>query len=165
MGEKHYNIESSYMSGATMRTIIAVFAILMLSAAPVPAAETVLADPKPGWDNPRKILLQVSQNDVQHINNVFHNAVNLQKFYGQDNVKVAIVAYSGGLRPFLAQDSALAERVASLAAYDIEFLACGNTLDSMGKTKADLLPGLEVVTAGIAEIVERQLRGWHYIAP
>lgn len=148
-----------------MRTVIAVLAILMLSMAPAPAAETMLADPKPSWDNPRKILLQITHDDDRHVNNVLHNAVNLQKFYGQDNVKVAILAYAGGLRAFLTKDSKVTERVASLTNYDIEFLACGNTLEAMNKTKADLLPGFEVVTAGVAEIVERQLRGWHYIAP
>lgn len=148
-----------------MRAILAFLAVLMLSLAPARAAETQLADPKPGWDNPRKILLQITHDDPRHVNNVLYNAINLQKFYGQDNVKVAIVAYASGVRAFLKGESKVAERVSSLKDYDVEFLACGNTLDTIGKSKADLLPGVDMVTAGIAEIVERKLKGWHYIAP
>jgi intracellular sulfur oxidation DsrE/DsrF family protein len=29
----------------------------------------------------------------------------------------------------------------------------------------DLIDGVEVVTAGIVELIERQLRGWIYIRP
>lgn len=128
-------------------------------------AETELSDPKPSWDNPRLILLQITDSDEAKINNIFYNAVNLQKFYGIDMVKIAIVAYSGGVRPFLAETSTLAERVSSLQQYDVEFVICGNTLETMHKGEADLLPGVTVVSAGIAEIVERQLKGWAVIVP
>lgn len=152
--------------GNVMRAIFAGLVIAMLAVGmPTHAAETELADPKPSWDAPRKILLQLTSNDPRHVNNVLHNAVNLQKFYGQDNVKVAIVAYAGGVRALLKGESGVAERVASLTDYDVEFLACGNTMDTIGKTPKDLLPGVEMVTAGIAEIVERKMKGWHYIAP
>lgn len=143
-----------------------VFLVLALMfAIPARAGETVLAEPKPDWDNPRKIVLQLTSDDVPHVNNVLTNAVNLQKFYGQDLVKVAVVAFGPGVRPFLREGSPVAERVASLNEFSVDFIACGNTLDTIGKTKADLLPGVDVVTAGVAEIVERQRMGWHIIAP
>jgi len=129
------------------------------------AAETRLASPKPGWDNPRKIVLQLNGDEPRHVNNVLYNAVNLQKFYGQDNVKVAIVAYGAGVRALLADQSKVADRVASLKAYEVEFVACGNTLDTIGRKATELLPGVTVATAGIAELVERQLQGWTVIAP
>ena len=149
-----------------MRVLAAVlFVVLMVGATHVRAADTQLADPKPSWDNPRKVLLQLTSDDVKHVNNVFYNAVNVQKFYGQDNVKVAIVAFAAGVRALLKDQSPVADRVASLVAYDVEFVACGNTLETIGKTPADLLPGVSVVTAGIPEIVERSLKGWHAIVP
>lgn len=140
--------------------------VLALSlAAPAWAADTVLAEPKPTWDHPRKVVLQITSDDAKHANNVLYNAVNLQKFYGQDLVKVAVIAFGPGVRPFLRDGSPIAERVASLKDYEVEFIACGNTLETWGKTKADLLPGVEIATAGIAEIIERQRQGWHVIAP
>lgn len=137
----------------------------MLFLAPAIRAETVLAEPKPGWDNPRRIVLQLTENDGKRVNAIFHNAVNLQKFYGQDNVKVAIVAFGPGVRALLKESAPAPERVSSLQSYEVEFIACGNTLDTIGKTPADLLPGIAVATAGIAELVERQLSGWQIIVP
>lgn len=148
-----------------MRMAIALLAAILLAAPPLAAAETVLAEPKPGWDNPRKIVLQLTEDDPKRVNTILHNAVNLQKFYGQDMVKVAIVAYGPGIRALLAESSPVADRISSLRQYEVEFLACGNTLETMGKGQKDLLPGVAIVTTGIAEIVERQLQGWHYIAP
>lgn len=146
-----------------MRFVFALLALLV--ALPVFAADTRLADPKPGWDNPRRIVLQMTTDDAKRVNGILNNAVNLQKFYGTDNVKVAVVAFSAGVRPLLKQDSPVAERVASLLQYDVEFIACGNTLATWEKTEADVLPGVTVTTAGIAEIIERQLQGWHVVAP
>ncbi len=148
-----------------MRALAALLFVLLLWPLSAMAADTRLADPKPSWDNPRKIVLQLNSDEPRHANNVLYNAVNLQKFYGQDNVKVVIVAYAGGVRALLSGSSPVADRVASLQSYDVEFLACGNTLDTIGRKAADLLPGVGVVTAGIAEIVERQLQGWQTVAP
>lgn len=154
--------------GIVMRVLpglLACLAILVPAAPPAGAADPPLAEPRPSWEAPRKILLQLTTDDPRHVNSVLSNAVNLQKFYGQDNVKVAILAYGAGVRAMLREGAPAAERVASLRDYEVEFLACGNTLDAIGKTPADLLPGVAVVTAGIAEIVERTLKGWHYVVP
>lgn len=127
--------------------------------------DTKIAEPAPDWDNPRKIVLQVTSKDEAHINNVYYNAINLQKFYGTDNVKIAIVFYGPGIRPILKESAVAPERVKSLQDYDIEFIACNNTMTTIGKKPADLLPGVRVVTAGIAEIIEKKVEGWHYIIP
>lgn len=140
-----------------------VFALVL--AAPVRAADTPLADPKPSWDNPRKVVLQLNVDDPRHVNNVLYNAINIQKFYGQDNVKVAVIAFGPGVRALLKGESTVAERISSLKDYEVEFVACGNTLDTMGKSVADLLPGIGVAPYGIPEIMERQLKGWQVIAP
>lgn len=147
-----------------MRRIL--FLILaLLAAVPARAGDTVLAEPKPGWDNPRKLVLQLTVDDVRHVNNVLYNAVNVQKFYGQDNVKVAVIAFGPGVRALLRAETKVAERVASLQQYEVEFVACGNTLETIGKSASDLLPGVSVVPFGIPEIMERQLKGWQVIAP
>lgn len=142
--------------------------LVALWAALAPAAtaqDTVLAEPKPDWDNPRRIMLQLTEDDPQKVNGVLYNAVNLQKFYGQDNVQIAVITYGRGVRALMTATSPVKERIDSLRQYGIEFVACGNTLQTMGKSETDLLPGISVVTTGIAEIVERQLQGWIYIVP
>lgn len=147
-----------------MRQVFAVLAVLLLAARPV-AADTQLADPKPDWDNPRKIALQLTESDAKRVNAIFHNAINLQKFYGQDNVKVAIVTYGPGVRALMRKTAPAPDRVQALQDYGVEFVACGNTLATIGAKPDDLLPGVGVATAGIAELVERQLMGWHVIVP
>lgn len=144
--------------------VVMVLAALAL-AAPTRAADTELAEPLPDWDNPRRILLQLTENDPARVNGVFSNAANILDFYGMDNVEVAIVAYGAGVRALLRESAPAADRVASLGDYGVEFVACGNTLKTIGKSEDDLLPGVDMVTAGIPEIVERRLRGWHYIVP
>lgn len=133
---------------------------------PRPAvADTELSAPLPTPDSPRRILLQLTSDDPKDINNLLYNAVNLQKFYGQDNVEIAVVAFGAGMRALYKKTSPAVERVQSLMKYDVAFIGCGNTMEATGHTKADLIDGVEVVTAGIAEIVERSLHGWTYIRP
>lgn len=146
------------------RSILAVAAVLVMAIRPA-VADTELADPKPDWDNPRKIALQMTENDPKRVNAIFHNAINLQKFYGQDNVKVAIVAFGPGVRALMKASAPEPERVQALQDYGVEFVACGNTLATIGARPDDLLPGVGTATAGIAELVERQLRGWSVIVP
>lgn len=129
------------------------------------ADDTKIIGPEPDWDNPRKIVLQVTTKDEFHVNNVYYNAINLQKFYGADNVKIEIVFYGPGIRSILKETAISSQRVQSLQDYEIDFVACNNTLTTIGKRTEDLLPGIRVVTSGIAEIVERKIDGWHYIIP
>jgi len=127
--------------------------------------DTKVVEPEPDWDNPRKIVLQVTSKDEFHVNNVYYNAINMQKFYGTDNVKIAIVFYGPGIRPLLKESAIAPSRVKSLQDYEVEFIACNNTLTTIGKKTEDLLDGVRVVTSGIAEIVEKKIDGWHYIIP
>jgi len=128
-------------------------------------AETVLSDPKPGMDNPRQIVMALNTSDESAVNNLLFNVVNIQKFYGQENVEIAVVGYGAGVRNFLTADSKVADRIQSLVLYDVQFIACGNTLDAIGRKPDGLIDGVDLVQAGLPEIVERQLRGWIYLKP
>lgn len=138
---------------------------LGLGSAAALAAETVLAAPEPTPDTPRKVLLQLTTDDVRAVNDVLFNVVNIQKFYGQDNVKVAVVSFGAGNRALYKDTSPVRARIESLLQYDVEFVACGNTMEATNRSPTDLIDGVEAVTAGIPEIVERQLQGWIYIRP
>ncbi|MCW8835598.1 MAG: DsrE family protein [Rhodospirillales bacterium] len=129
------------------------------------AGDTVLSDPKPDMDNPRKIMLTLTTNDPAEVNSILYNVINIQKFYGMDNVQLAVIAYGKGVRALMKESSPVPDRISSLRQYDVEFIACENTLTAIDKTAKHLLEGVSVVTAGIPEIVERRLRGWNYIHP
>ncbi len=143
-------------------------ALALLVASPATASReraTELADPKPSVDAPRRIVVSLAESDPARANAVFSNVINIQEFYGPDRVELAIVLYGPGVRHVLKGDSQVAERVASLRAYDITFIACGNTLESMGRPHDDLLDGVEVVKNGLPEIVEKVLSGWVHLKP
>lgn len=146
-----------------LSALVLVMVMVMAAAAPARAGE--LANPPPDWDHPRKLVLQLDSNDPHKVNAVFDNVVNTQKFYGLDNVKIAVIAYGAGVRAVLKGSAPAPERVAALIYTQVEIVACGITLTSLGKTKADLLPGVTVTPAGVPELMERQLKGWIYVAP
>ena len=47
----------------------------------------------------------------------------------------------------------------------VRFCACANSLRSLGLRKEELLDFVEVVSAGVGEIVKKQAVGWAYIRP
>jgi intracellular sulfur oxidation DsrE/DsrF family protein len=117
--------------------------------------------------NIHKVVIQVSSNDPKTQKLALNNAVNLQKFYGQDNVVIEIVAYGPGLS-ILTTKYKDSSRVKSLALQDIKFSACSNTINGIiRKTgKAPILTeGVEKVPAGVERIVQLEEEGYSYIRP
>jgi intracellular sulfur oxidation DsrE/DsrF family protein len=136
----------------------ALFAALALALpARAQRRDTPLAEPRPSLERPRRIVVSLAEGEAARAHAVFSNLINIQGFYGQDLVELLLVAYGPGVRHLIAAESQLAERVASLQAYDIAFVACGATLDSLGL-------GPEALN-GLPEIVERTLMGWVHIRP
>jgi len=129
-------------------------------------AETEFAEPKPSMDNPRKFIFPITKWNNDEIHHILGSANNVIKFYGVDNTEVVIVAYSQGIKALLNhRDIKIKKRVKSLMTYDVEFIACQNTMTTLKIDKKELLDGVEVVTAGIVELIERQLQGYIYIRP
>jgi len=114
-----------------------------------------------------KIVIQVSTDDPRTQKIALNNAVNLQKYYGMDNIEIEIVAYGPGLG-LLTSKSQQGKRVSSLAMQDITFSACGNTMKKVAKKTGampTLLEGVGQVPAGVARIMELQEQGYSYIRP
>jgi len=129
------------------------------------ALTPTLSAPLPDFDNPRKIMLQLNSSDPQQVNNILYNAINLKKAYGPDNVEIAIIAFGPGMKALYKNDNAVRSRIESLMKYDINFVGCGNTMDTTSHKPDDLIKGVSYAPAAIQEIVERQLDGWIYISP
>ncbi len=130
------------------------------------SAETEFADPKPSLENPRKFVFPITKSDRHEINHVLSSANNVIKFYGPEKVEVVIVAYSKGIEAVMNhRDLEIKKRVEALMTYEVEFIACGNTMKTLKIDKSELIDDVEIVTAGIVELIERQLRGYIYIRP
>lgn len=143
----------------------AVLLFLYITMAALLSAETVFAEPKPSFENPRQVLFSISGGSDEEIHHVLSTANNVLKFYGPENVKMRIVAYYHGIRGLLKKEKDISVRVDALMQYDVEFVACGNTMRTKNIDPSELIEGTEIVTAGIAEILERVKEGWIYIKP
>jgi intracellular sulfur oxidation DsrE/DsrF family protein len=129
-------------------------------------AADLAADDKPFAE--AHIVLQLSDADEKRQSIVLNVANNLIKYYGgPDMVDLEIVAFGPGIS-LLYKDSANAERIASLAANGIRFVACTNTLDTIERTtgtRPELGPYAQSVQAGVAHLVERSGQGFTIIRP
>lgn len=130
------------------------------------AAETEFAEPKPAIDNPRQLVFSIPSADVKEINRILSTVNNVMKFYRPENTEVVIVAYGQGLKSLLKKgDADIRKRIEALMTYDVEFIACGNTMRTLHIEKKDLLNDIGFATAGIVEIIERKLQGYVYTQP
>lgn len=127
--------------------------------------DTVFAEPKPAIDNQRKIVFSIKSADKDAINHVLSTANNVLKFYGPEKVQIRIVAYYHGIQALLKAEKEIAVRVDALMQYDVEFVACENTMKTKNIKEEELIDGVEIVTAGIVEMVERVQEGWVNIVP
>lgn len=144
--------------------------ILLIMILSFVGAETELTEPKPSMVNPRKFVFPITSADEEKISHVLSSVSNVVKFYGIDKCEVVIVAYSKGIKALLEEpkffNKDLQKRLKSVMMYDsVEFIACNNTMRTYDIEKKDLLKEVEVVTAGIVEIIERQLAGYIYVIP
>jgi intracellular sulfur oxidation DsrE/DsrF family protein len=133
------------------------------------SSETELAEPKPSLMNPRKFVFPITTADEKEISHVLSSVSNVVKFYGVDKSEVVIVVYSQGIKALIRDadffDKDIQKKIQSLMTYDVEFIACNNTMRTYDIKKKDLMSDVEVVTAGIVELIERQLNGYIYVRP
>lgn len=154
-----------------MRWLLVVLSAFVALASPLPvraqsdALPIPFASPAPSFDHPRKVVLSLSEKDPDRVNEVLSNIGNIQRLYGADNVRIALVVYGPGIHSVLTHDTTVRARIESLIAIGVDILACNATLDTLHLGKADLLPGVAIVPNGIPALVEFQVAGWYYVRP
>jgi hypothetical protein len=132
---------------------------------PVPAADG--AKPAATEEQAHRLVIQVNQRAEDAQDHILSNIVNLQKYYGIDNIEMEVVAYGPGIW-LVTEKSAFIKRVESLMMQNVTFTACGNTLDTVemsSGSRPKLLDGVEETQAGIARIIHLQEQGWSYLSP
>jgi intracellular sulfur oxidation DsrE/DsrF family protein len=136
--------------------------LLAASAALLPASSHAQASAQKS--ERYKLVIQVSENNPALWNLALNNAENVQEALGKDAGDIEIVAYGPGLN-MLKDDSKVAPRLNAALDHSVSLLACGTTMRKMKITKGDLAAGVNVVPAGVVEIMKRQKEGWSYIRP
>ncbi len=115
-----------------------------------------------------RIVLQMADGDAESQTRVLNVANNLIKHYGgPDFVDIEIVAYGPGLS-LLFPGNANEERISSLLANDVRFVACMNTVESIERAtgkRPELIPEAIPVQTGVARLVERAQQGFVVIRP
>ena len=77
-----------------------------------------------------------------------------------------VLLANGGAARFLARkDNAQTETIEKLAQAGVSFRVCANAMKKVPITKEDLLPCVEVVPAGVVELVRLQRENFAYIKP
>ena len=112
----------------------------------------------------QKVIFQVSDNDPRKWNLALNNVRNVQQDLGKDNVEIELVAYGPGLA-MLKLESEVAARVSDALVQGVKILACENTMANTKTTRADMLPNIGYVKAGVTTLIARQREGWAYIRP
>lgn len=110
-----------------------------------------------------RVVFQVSEADPHVHETTLRNVRNTAVDLGPD-AEIALVAHGPGIR-LLTGETGFGDQISGLLEGRIQVLGCRNTLDRLQIPDDQVLPGVEIVTAGIAEIVRRQHEGWAYVRP
>lgn len=127
----------------------------------------LLAGKTPGLfatTSPKGVVIQVSEADPAKWEMALINARNVRKAYSDKNVGVEIVAYGPGLK-MLRKDSSVAAGLDEAKRNGVKLLACGNTMTMTHTSRDELNRSVDIVPAGIVEIMERQKEGYAYVRP
>jgi len=139
--------------------------ILMLSVV-MSYAQMSFSDPQPTFENPRKWVIKLRVADKETVNHMLGSIYNVLKEYPTESIKIAVVAYGKGMRVLRKDyDAHTLSRISSLMDYEVEFIACKNTMETMKWTKDEFIDDLEYVQAGVAELIEKQVDGYYETTP
>ena len=137
------------------------------AALPVQAAS---AKPQAGSEGPpHKVVYQINRHEPEYQEAILNSIGAMMKKY-VDDVSIVVVAWGPGIhllakKPKRPVPKTLQQRVRGMSeSYGIEFIACGNTMHTLGWEKADMLDFARVEEVGAAAIMELQEKGYAYIA-
>ena len=135
--------------------------ILVLFMAVFSYAQAKFSDPQPSFDNPRKVVYSLYVGDLETVEHTIGSMYNILKEYPAESLKIVVVAYGKGMRVLKKDyDKKTLERVKSLMEYDVEFIACKNTMETMKWKESDFIDGISFTQAGIVEVIEKQQDGY-----
>ncbi len=135
--------------------------VLVLFMAVLSFAQTNFSEPQPSFDKPRKVVYSLHVGDVDTVSHTIGSMYNILKEYPAESLKIVVVAYGKGMRALKNDfDKTTLDRIKSLMEYDVEFIGCKNTMETMGWKESDFLEGISFTQAGIVEVIEKQQDGY-----
>lgn len=123
------------------------------------------SDRFPGDPAEHRAVYMFNQADAQYQHAILNSIQAMIKKYG-DNVEIAVVAIGPGIHPLANKpkrqvDSLTYERIESFSKdYNVRWIACGNTMNSLHWTDSDMRPFAEYTEVGAAALMELQEEGF-----
>ncbi len=108
-------------------------------------------------------MIHLNDADPDHHQAVLRNINNLRAELGEDT-PTELVAHGPGL-DICRTLTPHAAAVTALITEGVTVAACANTMRSQHLTAEDLIDGVHIVPAGVAELIRKQRAGWSYLKP
>ncbi len=143
------------------------FFLITLLASLLFASDSTFNDPQPSFDQPRKWVIKLRTDDHVTVNHMIGSIYNVLKEYPSEAINIKVVTYGSGVR-VLKKDysnTIAHDRIRSLMEYDVEFISCRNTMDTMKWTEKHFIEDISYVRAGIVELIESVTAGYIEITP
>ncbi len=136
-----------------------------VASAATPAPRSAPADNGP----PHKIVYQLNHHEPEYQEAVLNSIGAVLKKY-VDDVAIAVVAWGPGIHllakaPQRPVAPVHQQRIRGMSeAYGVTFIACGNTMHSLGWDASSMLDFVRIEEVGAAALMELQEKGYAYIA-
>jgi intracellular sulfur oxidation DsrE/DsrF family protein len=138
-------------------------------AKPAAAAAPAKKERFPGDPPEHHIVYQINHAEWEYIEHIL-NSISAMLTKYEDNVGIAVVVFGAGIH-LLAKNpkrdipELLRQRVKAQAKdYGVKYIACGNTMKTVGWEKKDMVDFAQVEEVGAAAIMELQEKGYAYLA-
>jgi intracellular sulfur oxidation DsrE/DsrF family protein len=150
------------------RRVLKWFATAATIAALSGGARAELIDRELLGEPEHKLVYQFNKADPDYMQSVLFSVGEMLRKHG-DNIHLVVTAIGPGIhilakKPQRPVPEQVRERVSSLAAYGVSFHACGNTMETLHWSEADLLDFAEVVDIGADDLMQLQEQGYSYIS-
>ncbi|WP_338600376.1 DsrE family protein [Saccharopolyspora sp. SCSIO 74807] len=109
-----------------------------------------------------QVVFQVPRDGAEFHETVVRNVRNVAAELG--DVAIRVIAHGDGIE-FATGRTAAASGVRAALDAGVEVLACQNTLRRKEIPETEVLSGVRLVRAGLAELVRLQHDGWAYVHP
>lgn len=135
----------------------------------VPEIKGPSQDRFPGDPATHKVVYMFNQADDAYQTSILNSIQAMIRQYG-DDVEIAVVVIGPGIHvlakePKREVDSLIYDRVESFAKdYNVRWVACGNTMHTIGWEDKDMRPFAEYAEVGAAALMELQAAGFAFIA-
>jgi intracellular sulfur oxidation DsrE/DsrF family protein len=119
----------------------------------------------PGDPASHKVVYMFNQADLAYQTSVMNSIQAMIKTYG-DDVSIAVVAIGPGIHalartPKRETHKEITDRVENFAKnYGVRFIACGNTMNTVGYAESDMKPFAEYALVGAAALMRLQEEGF-----